>query len=114
MLASHEIVRSLGNFLPRLLVTLVIIVVGWLIAALVRMLLRSFLRLIRFDRLSEHAGANEMLQKAALPCPSDECSPALSYWVDLARLRAAGHQHAWDRRLPGTLSNFFGFLPRLL
>ena len=47
--ASHEIVRSLGSFLPRLLVTLVIIVVGWLIAALLRMLLRSFLRLIRFD-----------------------------------------------------------------
>ncbi len=110
--ASHEIVRSLGSFLPRLLVTLVIIVVGWLIAALIRMLLRSFLRLIRFDRLSEHAGANEILQKAALPS-STELVTRFVFWVVWLGFILLGISMLGIVGFQEHISNFFGFLPRL-
>ena len=69
--ATQELVREFARFLPRLLVMLIVVLVGWLIAYLVKWVLRSFLRLIKFDKLSEGAGATQLLNKAALPSSTE-------------------------------------------
>ena len=65
--AVHDLARGFAHYLPRLIVMLVIAFAGWLIAYLVKVILRSLLRLIKFDRLAENAGASQLLSKAALP-----------------------------------------------
>ncbi len=65
--ATQELVREFARFLPRLMVMLIVVLVGWMIAYLVKAVLRSILRLIKFDKLSEGAGASQLLSKAALP-----------------------------------------------
>ncbi len=110
--AMQEIARSFARFLPRLLVMLVIVILGWVIAYILRAVLRSILRLVRFDRLSEHAGATELLQKAALPS-STELLSRFVFWVAWLGFILVGVSVLGIVGLQEHISGFFGFLPRL-
>src|SRR5581483_5664482 len=110
--AMHEIARSFARFLPRLAVMLVIVIVGWVIAYSLRAALRSILRLLRFDRLSEHAGATELLQKAALPSSSELLSRFV-FWVAWLGFILVGISFLGIVGVQEHISGFFGFLPRL-
>src|SRR6266852_1211832 len=78
--AMHELARGFAHFLPRLIVMLVLAFVGWVIAYIAKILLLSILRLIKFDRLSDNAGASQLLTKAALPSSSELLSRFV-FWV---------------------------------
>ena len=78
--AWNEFARAFAHLLPRLLAMLIIALVGWVIAYLIKIVLRSFLRLVKFDRLSEKAGAAQLLNTAALPAPS-EFLCQLVFWL---------------------------------
>jgi hypothetical protein len=110
--ATHEIARSVAHFLPRLLVMLIIVLVGWLIAYILRGALRSLLRLVRFDRLSERAGASELLKKAALP-PSSELLSRFVFWVVLLGFLLVGVSALGIVGVQEHIVGFFGFLPRM-
>ena len=76
--ALQEIARGFAHFLPRLLVMLVFAVLGWIIAYIAKVVLRSVLRLVKFDKLSENAGASQLLSKAALPSATELLSRSLN------------------------------------
>ena len=78
--ATQEIVRSIAQFLPRLMVMLIIVLCGWIVAYLLKAIIRSILRLAKFDRLSQDAGASQFLSKAALPS-STELLSRFVFWV---------------------------------
>src|ERR1035438_5736355 len=61
--ALHELARGFAHYLPRLIVMLILAFVGWVIAYVVKVVLRSILGLIKFDKLSENAGAAQLLTK---------------------------------------------------
>src|SRR5439155_20100103 len=54
---------QLGEFLPRVLLALVILVVGWLLAKAVRFAIVKGLRAINFNVLTEKAGIDTFLQQ---------------------------------------------------
>ena len=60
--AMHEMARDIAHYLPRLIVMLVIAFVGWVIAWLLKVIVRSILRLTTFSKLSENAGATQWLK----------------------------------------------------
>ena len=78
--ALHELARGFAHYLPRLIVMLILAFAGWAVAYLVKVVLRSILRLIKFDKLSENAGASQLLNKAALPSASEMLSRFV-FWV---------------------------------
>ncbi len=78
--ATQELIREFARFLPRLMVMLIVVLVGWLIAYLVKWILRSILRLIKFDKLSEGAGAAQLLNKAACRPPPNWSAASPSGW----------------------------------
>jgi len=47
--AMQELSREFAHLLPRLIVMLIIAFAGWVVAYLVKWILRSILRLIKFD-----------------------------------------------------------------
>jgi hypothetical protein len=110
--ATREIVGSTARFLPHLLEMLIIVVAGWIIAYLLRYILRSILRLIRFDKISEHAGAAQLLHKAALPPPS-ELLGRFVFWLAWLGFILIGISVLDIVGMQEHVSNFFGFLPRL-
>src|SRR5215467_9362321 len=108
----HEIVGSFGRFLPRFLEMLVIVIAGWIIAFVLRALVRSALKLTRFDKLSEHTGATPLLRGAALPSPTEILSRFV-FWVAWLGFILVGISALGIVGLEQHVSSFFGFLPRL-
>lgn len=110
--AMHELARDFAHLLPRLIVLLVIAFVGWLIAYLVKVVLRSILRLIKFDKLSENAGASQLLTKAALP-GSTELVSRFVFWVAWLGFVLLGVSALGILGLQEQIAEFFLFVPRL-
>ena len=110
--ALHEIARSFAHFLPRLIVMLILALVGWGIAYVIKVALRSILRLVKFDRLSENAGASQLLSKAAMPSATEVVSRFV-FWVAWLGFILLGVSVLGILGLQGEVARFFLFLPRL-
>jgi len=111
--AMHELARDFAHFLPRLLAMLVIAVLGWAMAYLLKVIVRAALRLVKFEKLSESAGANQLLTKAALPS-STELMARLVFWVVWLGFFLLGVEVLGVVGLQEYVYRFFLFLPRLL
>jgi Conserved TM helix len=110
--AVQELARGFARFLPRLIVLVIITFAGWVIAYLLKQLARSILRLIKFDRLSENAGASQLLAKAALP-PSSELLSRFVFWIAWLGFILLGINVLGIFGLQEQIAHFFLFLPRL-
>ena len=110
--AVHDLARGFAHYLPRLIVMLILAFVGWLIAYVVKVILRSILRLIKFDRLSENAGASQLLAKAALPSATEMLSRFV-FWVTWLGFILLGVSVLGILGLQEQIARFFLFLPRL-
>jgi Conserved TM helix len=111
--------HTLGNFinmtlefLPRLLAMLIIIVIGWLIALLLKIVVKYALTWLRFSRVSDSAGITQMLSKAALPPPAELLS-RLVFWVAGVAFMFLGFSALGIFALQEQISRFFLFLPQL-
>lgn len=110
--AAQEIVRGFARFLPHLIEMLIIAFLGWVIAYLTKWILRSILRLVKFDKLSETTGASQFLNKAALPSPTELVSRFV-FWVAWLGFIMLGVSVLGIGGLEPHISRFFLFLPRL-
>jgi len=110
--AIQELARDFARFLPRLIVLVIIAFAGWLVAYLLKQVVRSILRLIKFDKLSENAGASQLLSKAALPSATELLS-RLVFWVAWLGFILLGVSALGIFGLQDQIARFFLFLPRL-
>src|SRR5258708_19715998 len=67
----------------------IIMAVGWLVALLLKYLVRAILHLTKLDRISEESGASQVLRKAALPTISELLSRAF-FWVTWSAFTLVG------------------------
>ena len=107
--AMQELTRGFAHILPRIIVLVIIAFVGWVVAYLLKVLLRSLLRLIKFDKLSESAGASQLLSKAALTVGDRTVKP-VRFLGGLAGLHSAGRKRVGDFWLAGTNRQVLPFL----
>ena len=110
--AFQEMVRAFAHYLPRVIVMLVIAIVGWLIAYLLKVIVRSILRLTKFSKLSENSGATQLLNQAALPS-STELVSRFVFWVAWIGFILLGVNFLGIVALEQYISRFFLFVPRL-
>jgi hypothetical protein len=110
--ALHELARDFAHFLPRLIVMLILAFLGWVVAYLAKVVLRSLLRLIKFDKLSETAGASQLLTKADMPSATEVLSRFV-FWVAWVGFILLGVSVLGILGLQEYIARFFIFLPRL-
>jgi mechanosensitive ion channel-like protein len=111
--ALQELARGFAHYLPRLIVMLIIAFLGWVVAYLLKVLVRSILRLTKFSKLLENAGATQLLNQAALPS-STELLSRVVFWVAWVGFILLGVSVLGIVGLHEYISRFFLFLPRLL
>ena len=112
MQSLHELEAGVAHYLPRVVEMLVIALIGWLIAYLMKVIVRSILRLTRFSKLSEHTGAAQLLNQAALPS-STELLSRFIFWVAWVGFVLLGVSILGIVGLEEYTARFFFFLPRL-
>jgi hypothetical protein len=112
MQAMQEIARGFAHVLPRVIVLVIVAFAGWVVAYLLKIFVRSILRLIKFDTLSESAGASQLLSKAALPSATELLSRFV-FWVAWLGFILLGVSVLGVFGLQEQVAKFFLFLPRL-
>ena len=110
--AVHELARGFAHILPRIIVLVIMAFAGWMVAYFLKVFLRSILRLIKFDKLSENAGASQLLTKAALPSATEVLSRFV-FWVAWLGLILLGVSVLGILGLQEQIAKLFLFLPRL-
>jgi small-conductance mechanosensitive channel len=111
--AYENMAHMMAEFLPRLVVMLIIGLVGLLIAFSFKFLLRAILHLTRLDRLSEESGASRILRHAALPSITELLSRAL-FWLTWLGFILVGISVLGIAGLQEQISNLFQLLPQVL
>lgn len=110
--AFQQMARDIAHYLPRLVVMLIIALIGWAIAYVLKVVVRSLLRLTKFSKLSENAGATQLLHQAALPS-STELASRFIFWIAWVGFVLLGVSVLGIAGLQEYISRFFLFLPRL-
>lgn len=86
----RAVLIQFGAFLPRLLLAVIILVIGWLLAKAIRLIVIKGLRAINFNILTERAGIDRFLQQGGIQTDMVGILGALIYWlVTLAALMIA-------------------------
>jgi hypothetical protein len=111
--AWANFLQSVALYLPRVLATLSIVIAGWLIAALLRVLTRWLLRWTRFDALSERMGLAAVLKSADLPAAS-VLAGAVVFWLVFLGFLLSGIDVLGLTALQGLVAGFGTFVPRLV
>jgi hypothetical protein len=110
--AMQELARNFAHLQPRLLATLIVALLGWVIAYALKVVVRGILRIAKFDKLSDNAGATQILNKLALPSSSELLSRVV-FWVVWLGFILLGVQVLGIVGLQEHISRFFLYLPRL-
>ena len=105
---------SLGDLLPRILLAVLVLVVGWIIAKMVRFAIARGLRAINFNVLTERAGMDTFLRDGGIQTDTAGILALLFYWlVVLASLVMAfnllGLEYITD-----LLGRIVWFLPKVM
>jgi len=97
---------------PKILGMVIIVAVGWVIAMIVKIILRHALNLVKFNVLCDNVGASQMLTKADLPPPT-ELLARLVFWVTWATFLMLGISTLGLVVLQEQISRFFLYVPQI-
>lgn len=111
--AWANFLQSVVLYLPRVLATLSIVIAGWLIAAVLRVVTRWALRWLRFDALTERIGLAAVLRSADLP-PASVVAGSVVFWLVFVGFLLSGIDVLGLTALQGLVSGFGAFVPRLI
>jgi hypothetical protein len=93
--------------------TLAIILMGWLIAMLLRTVVRGLLGWLRINVAAERFGVAPLLRTADLP-PADALIGAIVFWLVWIGFLISGIDVLGFESLQGLLESFWAFVPRLI
>src|SRR5580658_188259 len=110
--AMQQFTRGFAHILPRIIVLVIVAFAGWVVSYFLRVLMRSILRLVKFDKLSESAGASQLLSKAALPSATELLS-RFAFWVAWLGFILLGVSVLGIFGFQEQIAKFFLFLPRI-
>lgn len=110
--AGANFVESLTRLLPRMVTTITIIAVGWLIALLLREIVRVGFRWLRLSAAADRTGISASLKSAGLPPPATLVG-SIVFWLVWVGFLLSGIDVLGFTSVQGLLSGFAGFVPRL-
>jgi hypothetical protein len=111
--AYSNFVKMGADFLPRVLVMLIIIALGLVVAFVFKYISRAVLGLTKLDRASEQAGASRILRTAHLPTMSVLLSRSI-FWITWFAFVLIGFSVLGIAGLQEQISRLLHFLPDLL
>jgi hypothetical protein len=111
--AGSNFVDALALFLPRILTTISIVLVGWLIAVVLKGLVRFVLRSVRINAAAERTGVAEVLKTVEMPA-ADLLIASIFFWLVWFGFIISGIDALGFAVLEGLADDFAAFVPRLL
>lgn len=110
--AGRNFLESAAELLPRLVLTVSIVLVGWLIAGVLRWATRTLLARLGFGRLCARQGVTDMLRAADLPEP-ERLAGTIVFWVVWIGFLLSAVDVLGLSAVRGMIDDFAAFVPRL-
>lgn len=104
--------ETLLEFIPDLLIIVIIIIAGFIAASLIKFLLIKTLRAVRFDEWSDQIGLTTALKKAGIASPPSSFMGSFVYWFIVVLFFVAGFATLGFRVTDAIVSIFLTILPR--
>jgi hypothetical protein len=81
--SAKTIIAQISQFFINIILVLIILLVGWLIAKMIRFLVTKLLKSIKVDDLSERIELDDLLSKGGIPYTLSELIGIVFYWLSL-------------------------------
>ena len=104
---------AFAQFVPRLIAALIILTLGFLVAAVARWLVARLLEGLGFERLALRTGASDMLRVAEMP-GAQVLVAKIVFWLVWIGFMLSGVDVLGFTALEGMVRGFAQFVPRLL
>jgi hypothetical protein len=105
---------QVGAFLPKLLLAIVILVVGWLLAKFVRVVVEKALRFVNFNVLTERAGIDGFLQHGGGRTDTTGLLALLVYWLVILGALIVAFNSLGLEHVTVLLGRILMFLPQVI
>ena len=105
---------EIGHFMPKLLLALVILIVGWLIAKGLRLAVDKGLRAINFNVLTERAGVDGFLAQGGLKRDTVGILAILMYWLVVLATLVVAFNTLGLTHVTELLSRIALFIPKVI
>src|SRR5688572_32933093 len=103
-----------GEMLPRMLIAIVIIVVGWMVAKAVRFAIVKGLRAVNFNVLTERAGMDSFLRDGGIRADTTQILGLLFYWLVVLASLVIGFNLLGLEYITDLIGRVLWFLPRVM
>lgn len=111
--ATREFFHQTAAFLPKLLLALLVVVIGWLLAKAVRFALERGLRAINFNVLTERAGTDNFLKQAGMRGDTSTLFGLVAFWLVIVAALIIAFNGMGLTYLPDLLGRVVLFAPKL-
>jgi len=110
----REMLTRIMAYLPVLLGALVILIVGWIVAKIIRSIVNGVLKVVRFDALADKAGISEVLRKGDLKITARQVVSSLVYWLIIIMVLVMVANALGLPKASDILSNLFAYVPKVI
>ena len=110
--ALTKILTNILDFLPRFANGLIVLIVGYLVSALIRWIVRMVLRGIRLEQLAQRAGITSALEGLGIRAPISEIFAQIVYFFLILSFATSAMQLMGLTTVAVLLQNVLAFVPR--
>ncbi len=109
----NDVLQGLISFVPKLIGALIVLVIGWMIAKLVRAILERSLR-AGLDSLLERMGVMQTLEASAISSAPSEIVGQVSYWLLMILFVMGASDIVGLESVSVAITRIFGYLPSVI
>lgn len=110
----QRFVSRIAEFLPNLLIGLILIILGILVAWLLKIIVTRTSQILKIDRLSERIGVTQILQKSGMMESFSGLMGRAVYWIVLLSFIIMGLDALRIPAVEKLLSEFWLYLPNVV
>ena len=110
----REMLTKIMAYLPVLLAALLILIIGWIVAKIIKSIVNGVLKVVRFDTLAEKAGISGVLQKGNIKTTARQVVSGLVYWLVMIMVLVMVANALGLPKASDILSNLFAYIPKVI
>src|ERR1700686_503617 len=111
---AREFLHQIAAFLPRLLLALVVVAIGWLLAKAARFAVERGLRALNLPVLTERAGTDNFLRQAGMRGDTTSLFGLVGYWLVILATLMIAFNGLGLTYITDLLGRMVLFIPKLL
>ena len=110
----RQMLTRIMAYLPILLGALIILIVGWIVAKVIRRVVDFLLKTVRFDAMADKTGISEVLRKGDLKITAREVVSGLVYWLIMIMVLVMTVDALGLPKAADVLASLFAYIPKVI